>query len=113
MQPRPLGIACACGFVPEMLSYISMVASHQLIHTTNTCVHHAPCMSCSGPANASLTGGVWPQLALDIVYSGRISMTVSTKVELQRAGLYNTIQVGQYRQYLQYSQYVHALVRPQ
>eukprot|EP00983_Pelagomonas_calceolata_P053222 1143207-Pelagomonas_calceolata.AAC.5 len=42
----------------------------------------------AGPGNASQGSGFWPQLVMDVSYSGRISMTVSTKVRVQDEALH-------------------------
>ncbi|GFH13043.1 SMP-LTD domain-containing protein [Haematococcus lacustris] len=44
-----------------------------------------------GPSNASEGGPLWPHLALDLVYSGSFSMTVDTKLELQKGGLFESL----------------------
>lgn len=46
----------------------------------------------AGPLNTAPGSCPWPQLILDLAYSGRISMTVSTTVELQQAGLIKKLQ---------------------
>ena len=46
----------------------------------------------AGPLNSSPGACPWPQLILDLAYCGRISMTVSTTVELQQAGLIKKLQ---------------------
>lgn len=48
-----------------------------------SCASHAamqrPCTH-AGPGNTTVEGGLWPQIALDVVYTGKLSLTASTKV---------------------------------
>lgn len=46
----------------------------------------------AGAGNAAPDGSLWPQLVLDLAYSGCMSLTIQTKLELQKAPLFNTLQ---------------------
>ncbi|KAG1655267.1 hypothetical protein FOA52_014593 [Chlamydomonas sp. UWO 241] len=46
----------------------------------------------AGPLNAPPAGVPWPQLQLQVAYSGCITLVVSTSVELQQAGLVKALQ---------------------